>query len=172
MSGLLLSGSLACAAATPPIQPASPLATVLKMETVDSSYAICFRNEHGKLMHEAASSSSITHRRRSKLQRDGSAHTATLTLQAKDHESKLSPTEIAALNAASSGKTFLTPGRLLPRFRRRTTSGRPLGHAALRGHATLVDFFFLSMRRWHTGNLDACGLCAEASAASRAGGDM
>lgn len=142
ISGLLLSCSLACAAATVPIKPASPLVSVLKMEAVDSSYAISYRDEHGKPMRAAAFSASVTQGRSFRLQRDSSAHTATLTLQAKGHELKLSPKEMAALNATPSGKNFLKPGRLLPSFQLETTNGRHLGNAALRGHVTLANFFF------------------------------
>lgn len=150
MGVLLLSCSLTCAAANAPIQPTSPLASLLKTEAIDSSYTISYRDEHGKAMSEAAFSASFARGRSFKLQRDTSAHSAILTLQARGHESKFSAQEDAAFHAATSGRNFLKPGAPLPAFTLETADGRRVDNAALLGHKTLVNFFF-----------SACGPCIE-----------
>lgn len=150
MGVLLLSCSLACAAASSPIQPTSPLASLLKTEAIDSSYTISYRDEHGKTMSEAAFSASFAQGRSFKLQRDTSAHTAILTLQAKRDDPKFSAQEAAAFSAATSGRNFLKPGAPLPAFTLETADGRRVDNAALRGHETLVNFFF-----------SVCGPCIE-----------
>lgn len=153
ISGLLLNCSLACVAATPPIQPTSQLASLLKLEAIDSSYVISYQDEHGKSMTEAAFSASITKGRSFNLKRDTSAHTATLILQSQGHELKLSPKEMATFDAASSGKTFLKPGQPLPPFQLKTADGHRVDNATLRGHVTLVNFFF-----------SLCGSCIQETA--------
>lgn len=147
---MLLSCSLACAATSSPIQPTSPLASLLKTEAIDSSYTISYRDEHGKAMSEAAFSTRFAHGSSFNLQRDTSAHTAILTLQDRGPEAKFSAQEAAAFHAATSGSNFLKPGAPLPAFTLETADGRRVDNAALLGHETLVNFFF-----------SVCGPCIE-----------
>ncbi|MEO8810064.1 MAG: TlpA disulfide reductase family protein, partial [Rhodanobacter sp.] len=142
MLGWLLTCSPACMAATPPIQPASPLASLLKMQAIDSTCTISYRDEHGKPMSENAFSASVAHGRSFGLKRVPSAHAAILSLEADGHEMKLSAKEIAAIKASRPGTKFLKPGQALPRFQLQTADGRGFDNATLRGHVTLVNFFF------------------------------
>lgn len=142
MVGLLLGCSLACVTAATSIQPTSPLTALLKSEAIDASYAISYRDEHGRPMSEAAFSARYAQGCSFELHRDDAAHTAVLTLQAKGREPRPSAKELAALSAKAAGKTFLKPGRALPAFQLQTVDGRLVDNAVLRGHLTLVNFFF------------------------------
>jgi len=141
MVGLLLGCSLACVTAATSIQPTSPLTALLKSEAIDASYAISYRDEHGRPMSEAAFSARYAQDRNLTLVRNASAHTAVLTLLAKSQQPRLSADEYSTI-VANAGKTFLKPGRALPAFHLKTVDGRLVDNAALRGHLTLVNFFF------------------------------
>lgn len=140
--GLLLSCPLACAAASTPIQPTSPLAALLKSQAIDSTYAISYRDEHGRPLSEAAFSTRFAQGRSFDLHRDDAGHTAVLSLLAKDQVPPSFAKELAATHANAAGTSFLQPGQALPAFQLQTADGHQVDNASLRGHLTLVNFFF------------------------------
>ena len=135
---VLLGGVLALAGFTAAAQGinkvSAKLDQVLKMEGIDSSYAVTYRNVDGKAMTRADFLAAFVQKHLTlNIEHDPGKHAAVLSLATK---------KAAAASVARMQAHMLKPGQPLPAFRLTDLDGHVIDNAALRGHVTLVNFFF------------------------------
>lgn len=145
---ILLGGVLAlagfAAAAQGSNKAGAGLDQLLKMEGIDSSYAVTYRNVDGKAMTRADFITAFAQRHMTfDIARDLNKHVAVLSLNPADSlVSKEMKIQTAAFAKAGARGEALKPGQPLPAFRLTDLDGRVVDNAALRGHVTLMNFFF------------------------------
>lgn len=135
---VLLGGVLALAWFTAAAQDSNKVSArldqLLKMEGIDSSYAVTYRNVDGKAMTRADFLAMFVQKHLTlSIEHDPSKHVAVLSLATRKAE---------AASDARMQAHMLKPGQPLPAFRLTDLDGRVIDNAALRGHVTLVNFFF------------------------------
>ncbi|MDE2278347.1 MAG: TlpA family protein disulfide reductase [Xanthomonadaceae bacterium] len=113
--------------------------SLLKMEGIDSSYAITYHDVDGKVVTKADFVAALVQKHLTfNLEDDQSKHTAVLRLNAAG-----SP---AAKRLAAAEKSLparmIRPGKLLPPFRLATAGGGDVDNEDLRGRPVLINFFF------------------------------
>ena len=106
------------------------LSSLLKMEGIDSSYTVTYRDDHGNAMTKEAFSAEMAKKRSFNLEHNALAHTASLILLAKD----------AKVDAPVIYK--VRPGQPFPPFRLKTVSGATVDNVSLHGRPTILNFFF------------------------------
>lgn len=120
------------------------LDSLLKMEGIDSSYAVTYRDVDGKAMTKADFVAAVMQRHMTfDTEHDPSSHTAGLRLNAVDAvQSRELRAQAAAVGKTTAQNRTLKLGQPLPAFRLADLDGREVDNAALRGHVTVMNFFF------------------------------
>ncbi|MBU6247435.1 MAG: TlpA family protein disulfide reductase [Xanthomonadaceae bacterium] len=119
----------------------SGLDKLLNMEGIDGSYAITYRDAEGKAITRAAFITAVfDHHGTFSLDHDPAKHTADLRLnRAGSQAARLAK---AAASSAHARAAMLKPGQAWPAFRLTNLQGRMVDAASLRGHTTLINFYF------------------------------
>lgn len=121
------------------------LDSLLKMEGIDSSYAVTYRGVDGKTM-TRADFNAVAFKSKSSLamsiQQNPAKHTAVVSLHPADSVEAKEGKIQAAFAKAGTQSNMLKPGQPLPTFRLTDLDGHVIDNAALRGHVTLMNFFF------------------------------
>jgi len=113
--------------------------SLLKLEGIDSSYAVTYRNDVGKVVTKADFVAEFEQKHLTfNLENDQNKHTAVLSLNPAG-----SP---AAKRLAAAGTGIpvhmIKPGKPLPPFRLATVGGGEVDNEALHGQPALINFFF------------------------------
>lgn len=139
-AGLVL-GSTVIAAVPFPGKGAAGLDKLLTMEGIDGSYAVTYRNAEGKVISRSAFITAVfDHHGTFSLDHDPAKHTADLRLNRPGSQAALLAK--AAASSARAGTAMLKPGQAWPTFRLTDLQGRMVDAASLRGHTTLINFYF------------------------------
>ncbi|MBD8874091.1 TlpA disulfide reductase family protein [Rhodanobacter sp. DHB23] len=117
---------------------------LLKMEGIDGSYAVAYRDVDGKVMAKADFVAAVMQKSMTfDVRRDPARRTAELRLNAADSvQAKELRAQTAAMAKTSAQGHALEPGQPLPAFRLADLDGHVVDNASLHGHVTLVNFFF------------------------------
>lgn len=138
--GLVL-GAPAIAAVPAQGKASSGLDKLLNMEGIDGSYAITYRDAEGKAITRSAFITEVfDHHGTFSLDHDPAKHTADLRLNRPGSQAALLAK--AAASSAHARTAMLKPGQAWPAFRLANLQGRMVDAASLRGHTTLINFYF------------------------------
>lgn len=139
-AGLAL-GTTTIAAVAAQGKASSGLDKLLSMEGIDGSYAITYRDAEGKAITRSAFMTAVfDHHGTFSLDHDPAKHTADLRLNRPGSQAALLAK--AAASSAHARGAMLKSGQAWPAFRLADLQGRTVDAASLRGHITLINFYF------------------------------
>lgn len=114
---------------------------LLKMEGIDGSYAITYQDVDGKVITRSAFVAAVfDHHGTFSLDHDPAKHTADLRLNRPGSQAALLAK--AAASSAHARDAMLKPGQAWPAFRLADLQGHTVDASSLRGHTTLINFYF------------------------------
>lgn len=139
-AGLAL-GASAIAAAPDQAKASVGFDKLLTMEGIDGSYAITYRDAEGtEITRSAFITAVFDHHGTFSVDHDPAKHTAELRLNRPGSQAALLAN--AAASSAHARRAMLKPGQAWPSFRLTDLQGRMVDAASLRGHITLINFYF------------------------------
>lgn len=116
---------------------------LLHMEGIDSSYAITYQDVHGQPITRADFITAVAERHHTfSLDHDPDRHTARLRLNPAGGDASRPEAKATAVAGASPRDVMLKPGQPMPAFHLTDLQGHVVDNASLRGHVTLVNFYF------------------------------
>lgn len=116
---------------------------LLHMEGIDSSYVITYQDVHGTPITRAAFITAVADQHHTfSLDHDPDRHTARLRLNPAGGKASRSVAKAAASAGAGPRDVMLKPGQPIPSLHLTDLRGHVVDNATLRGHVTLVNFYF------------------------------
>jgi cytochrome oxidase Cu insertion factor (SCO1/SenC/PrrC family) len=124
------------AAQTAVVHATETLKEFLKINKMDASYVVTYKDAHGKVISSAEFAKQALAHGTYTVTKDETHHTATASVMSAEEVAKIEA------RAEKREQAQIKPGQALPPFHLTDLKGLKVDNASLQGHTTLINFFF------------------------------